>query len=89
MKQDTLTKLHPKMKRADSNVYDAGYLNSFVFQPSLPGSARNRRNTTAKTQAKNVAPVVDMFDDMQESEDDPLREIFDAETCLLINLVTN
>ena len=89
MKHDTLKKLHPKMKRADSNVNDIGFLNSFVLHPQPASSARSRRNTTAKSQAKNIAPEVDMFEGTEYSDNDPLRDIFDAETCLLIDLVTN
>ena len=89
MKHDTLTKLHPKMKRADSNMNDFSLLNSFVLHPLPPSSARSRRNTTAKSSALNTAPEVDMFEGTEYSDNDPLREIFDPETCLLIDLVTN
>ena len=49
MKLDALRRMHPQMKRADSNVHAVGFLNSFVQQQQQFNSARDRRNTTAQT----------------------------------------
>ena len=46
MKLDSLKRLHPTMKRADSNIHAVNFLNSFVMHQQQTNSARDRRNTT-------------------------------------------
>ena len=83
MKLDAASKLHPMMKRSDSiaDTLGSGFPDMLLADTRV--STRDRRHTNIKP--KSGLDVV-MVEDIDEMED-PLRQIFDAETVLLLNLV--
>ena len=84
MKLDAARKFHPMMNRSDSLAGTSGFPDH-LFDLTGPNnfSVRDRRHTNIRP--KSGLDVV-MVEDIDEMED-PLRQIFDAETVLLLNLV--
>ena len=86
MRAKAAMKLHPLMKRFDSNMISP---NGFEFSDNIDllitgsNSARDRRNTNVRQNSGLEHAMVEDTDELQ----DPLYEIFDADTVLMLNIV--
>ena len=85
MKLDAMRKFHPMMKRSDSIATGGlgGFPDNFDILQKQSQTARDRRHTQIKPQS---GLDVVMVEDLEETQD-PLREIFDADTVLLLKIV--